>query len=356
MLVAEGAGKCSIVLEVDESTTFESSIIRGRPDPDKADSLFLYYLFNSPHGRYLLGTIRRQVAVAGITGSDLVQLEISLPPLSEQRAIAHILGSLDDKIELNRRMNETLEAMAQAIFRSWFVDFDPVRAKAEGRGTGLPGEIADLFPDSFEESELGAVPEGWEVKPLDKIADFLNGLACQKYPPKNGEESLPVIKIRELRQGTTDNTDRATVDVPSKYIVEDGDILFSWSGSLLVDIWCQGRGVLNQHVFKVTSEDFPRWFYFYWATYHLNEFQRIAADKATTMGHIKRHHLSDAKVLVPPAPLLDRITVFIDPLLKQRISNEHQNRTLITLRDILLPKLLSDNLRVPDAKKFIENI
>lgn len=195
---------------------------------------------------------------------------------------------------------------------------------------------------------------GWRVNPLDKIADFLNGVACQKYPPENGEESLPVIKIRELRQGITDNTDRATANVPSKYIVEDGDILFSWSGSLLVDIWCQGNGVLNQHVFKITSEDFPKWFYFYWTAYHLNEFQRIAADKATTMGHIKRHHLSDAKVLVPPAPLPDSMTDFINSLMKQRINNELQKQTLATLRDTLVPKLISGELRVPDAEKLVE--
>ena len=128
-LVAEGAGKCCVVLDVDEPTAFESSIIRARPDSTKADSLYLYYFFNSSLGFYHLDTIRRQVAVAGITGSDLAKLVIPVPPLSEQRAIAHILGTLDDKIELNRRMNETLEAMARALFKSWFVDFDPVRAK-----------------------------------------------------------------------------------------------------------------------------------------------------------------------------------------------------------------------------------
>ena len=132
-LVAEGAGKCIVVAEVKEPTTFESSIIRARPNPNAVDSLFLYYLFNSPYGAYVLLTIRRQVAVSGITGTDLVELPIPLPPLAEQKAIAAVLGALDDKIELNRRMNATLEAMARALFQSWFVDFDPVRAKLDGR-------------------------------------------------------------------------------------------------------------------------------------------------------------------------------------------------------------------------------
>ena len=170
-LVAEGAGKCCVVLDTDEPTTFESSIIRARLDSTRADSLYLYYFFNSPVGLYHLDTIRRQVAVAGITGSDLAKLEIPVPPLPEQRAIAHVLGTLDDKIELNRRMNETLEEMARALFKSWFVDFDPVRAKMEGRDSGLPPDIADLFPDRLVPSELGEIPEGWEVALLSDIIE-----------------------------------------------------------------------------------------------------------------------------------------------------------------------------------------
>ena len=163
-LVAEGAGKCCAVLDVDEPTTFESSIIRVRLDSTKADYLYLYYFFNSALGLYHLDTIRRQVAVSGITGSDLAKLEIPVPPPLEQRAIAHILGTLDDKIELNRRMNGTLEAMARALFKSWFVDFDPVRAKMAGRDPCLPQHLADLFPNRLVDSELGPIPEGWEVK------------------------------------------------------------------------------------------------------------------------------------------------------------------------------------------------
>jgi type I restriction enzyme S subunit len=202
-LVAEGAGKCSIVKAVNEATVFESSIIRARVDQEKADSDFLYYTLSSPLGRNLLGTILRQTAVSGITGTDLVELEIPLPPLPKQKAIAHILGTLDDKIELNRKTNETLEAMAKALFKSWFVDFDPVRAKAEGRPTGLPDEISDLFPDSFEDSELGEIPSGWEVKALDDVAHFLNGLALQKFPPQEGDPTLPG-PIRSHREGVSE--------------------------------------------------------------------------------------------------------------------------------------------------------
>ena len=135
----------------------------------------MYYYFNSPHGLHTLDTIRRQVAVAGITGKDLAHLTIPVPPLPEQRAIAHILGTLDDKIELNRRMNQTLEAMARAIFQDWFVDFGPVRAKLEGREPYLPPELWDLFPDRLVDSELGEVPEEWEVGVLNDAGEILSG-------------------------------------------------------------------------------------------------------------------------------------------------------------------------------------
>jgi type I restriction enzyme S subunit len=275
-----------------------------------------------------------------------------------QRRIASVLGSLDDKIELNRRMNRTLERMAQALFKSWFIDFDPVRAKADSDPTagGLPDHLAALFPDRLVDSELGEIPEGWEVKALDEIAHYLNGLACQKHPPVEGRKSLPVIKIRELRQGITANSDRASADVATKYIVEDGDILFSWSGSLLVSIWCNGRGVLNQHVFKVTSGMYPKWYFYHGTKHHLEEFQRIAAGKATTMGHIQRHHLSSAKLAVPGDDILKAASEVLGAAIDRRINAMRQARTLALLRDTLLPKLLSGELEVPKAEAAVEEV
>jgi type I restriction enzyme, S subunit len=340
-LVAEGAGKCIVVAEVKEPTTFESSIIRVRPNPQVVDSLFLYYLFNSPYGAYVLQTIRRQVAVSGITGTDLVELPVPLPPLAEQKAIAAVLGALDEKIELNRRMNATLEAMARALFQSWFVDFDPVRAKLDGREpVGLDSATAALFPESFHDSRFGHIPRGWEVSNLDKIANYLNGLALQKHPPGNGP-TLPIIKIAQLRKGDCIGAHRCNTDLPPNYIVQDGDVLFSWSGSLEVELWCGGPGALNQHLFKVTSSEFPKWFYYLWTLNHLDEFRLIAADRATTMGHIQRGHISEAKVLIPPRPLLHAMTCTMTPLIEQLISSRIQSRSLATLRDTLLPKLLS---------------
>jgi type I restriction enzyme S subunit len=243
-------------------------------------------------------------------------------------------------------MNATLEAMARALFQSWFVDFDPARAKLDGRPpAALDPATAALFPEHLEETALGHTPKGWEVRSLDKTAHYLNGLALQKYPPGDGP-TLPVIKIAQLRKGDSIGADRCNTDLPPNYIVQDGDVLFSWSGSLEVELWCGGPGALNQHLFKVTSFEFPKWFYYLWTLYHLDEFRLIAADKATTMGHIQRGHLTATKVLIPQRPLLDAMTRTMSPLIDQLIANRIQSRTLATLRDTLLPKLLSGELSV----------
>lgn len=269
-----------------------------------------------------------------------------MPPLPEQRAIAHVLGTLDDKIELNRRVNDTLEAMARALFRSWFVDFDPVRAKAEGRDTILPPHIAAVFPDRFVESEIGEVPEDWTVMPLSGIARFLNGLALQKYPAADPMDSLPVIKIAELRNGVSNKSDRASRDIPADYVVNDGDLLFSWSGSLLAKFWTGGEGALNQHLFKVSSQRYPSWFVAGCIHVHLDEFRRIAASKATTMGHIQRSHLDSAQVVCPPDDVIAELGRAIEPLVTRSIQADLESRTLTLLRDTLLPKLISGKLRL----------
>jgi len=232
------------------------------------------------------------------------------------------------------------------------VDFDPVRAKAEGRDPGLPKPLADLFPDAFEDSELGEIPKGWEVRGLDRIAHFLNGLALQKYPPKDGR-SLPVIKIAQLRAGNTGGADAASAALDPGYVVQDGDVLFSWSGSLECVLWTGGSGALNQHLFKVTSAQFPKWLFYLWIHRHLADFRQIAAGKATTMGHIQRHHVSDAKVVVPGPDTLQEASGALSPLVERIISTRIESRTLAALRDTLLPKLISGELRLEDASKVV---
>lgn len=322
------------------------------------DMRWLYYAVK----HYKLGEVDDGSPIPSTTRAAVYMLELDVPPKHEQQAISRILGTLDDKIELNGKENETLEAMARALFKAWFVDFEPVRAKMEGRWRrgqslpGLPAHLYDLFPDRLVESEFGEIPEGWEMRSLDSIANYLNGLALQKFPPESETEFLPVIKIAQLRAGNTNGADKASQQIKPEYVVVDGDVLFSWSGSLEVEVWNGGRGALNQHLFKVTSNDVPKWFYFFATRQHLSDFRAIAAGKATTMGHIQRKHLTDARIAVAPPESMKKFDAVIASLFDQLVSNAQQSRSLAQLRDTLLPKLISGELRVGDADKYLRGI
>ena len=326
----------------------EFIVIRGQQNITSSD--FAYYLtrWNKFHEcaiGYMTGTSGRQ----RVPVDALSHIIVPIPPLPEQRAIAYVLGTLDDKIELNCCMSETLEEMARTLFKSWFVNFDPVRAKMEGRDTGLPKEIADLFPDRLVESKFGEIPKGWKERPLNKIAKFLNGLALQKFPPPNLQNSLPVIKIAELRNGISIKTDRASCEIPTEYIVRNGDFLFSWSGSLLAKFWAGDVGALNQHLFKVTSERYPAWFFSQWVYFYLTEFRNIASSKATTMGHIQRSHLASATAICPPDNVVGLLGKIFAPLTEKILKNSVESYTLEMLRDTSLPKLFSGEIQVKQS-------
>jgi len=323
-------------------------MVAVRADPRQIYPKFLFAALRSPIAQERIAQMHVGTLIPHFKKGDFDKLLLPVPSRGVQEFIGDIYFDLSAKIELNRRMSDTLEAMARALFKSWFVNFDSVRAKTEGRDPGLPKHIADLFPDSFEESELGEIPKGWEVRGLDEIARFLNGLALQKYPSKDGR-SLPVIKIAQLRAGNTIGADAASGDLEQDYVVDDGDVLFSWSGSLECVLWTGGRGALNQHLFKVTSVEYPKWFYFQWIHEHLEDFRGIAAGKATTMGHIQRHHLSDAKVVVPVRETLEVASGILSPLINRIIATRNESRTLATLRDAMLPKLISGEVRVSES-------
>ncbi len=303
------------IIKKEVNAVYASYLIRFQIDKKLADPFFVGHILQSPNFHDYVDAIAGGSAQPGANAQQLADFEFLLPPLLTQTAIAEILSSLDDKIDLLHRQNKTLEQLAETLFRKWFV----------------------------EEAE-----ESWEEKSLDEIAEFLNGLACQKFPIKSGETGLPVIKIKEMRTGITESSDWATVDVPEKYIIENGDMLFSWSGSLDIVLWFGGKGVLNQHLFKVSSEQYPQWFYYFWTQFHLQEFRGVADDKATTMGHIQRHHLSDAKVIVPPQEELKVLDETVSPLFEKIKSNSQQILTLTRLRDTLLPKLMSGEVKVSE--------
>lgn len=281
---------------------------------------YLKYYFDSTKFQQLFsnwagsGSTR---AYLGITAQH--KLPIVLPPYEIQLKIAHCCGALDDKIFNNQTVNDNLYAQAKAIFEQQFID-------------------------------LETIPDGWKKGNLLDIANYLNGLAMQKYRPNEDEVGLPVLKIKELRQGSCDNSSElCSPNIKPEYIIHDGDVIFSWSGSLLVDIWCGGTCGLNQHLFKVTSNTYDKWFYYLWTAHHLERFIAIAADKATTMGHIKRGELAKAEVLIPSDEDYKSINSLMNPIFNLIVAKQIEARKLAELRDELLPKLMSGEIDVSEV-------
>ena len=287
---------------------------------DGFDLKYIFYLLKKVN----LPRYGGDSAVPGLSRDTVYSLNVEAPNILTQKKIASILSAYDLKIENNNKIIKNIELTTQAIFNEWFVNFK------------FPGYQKVKMVDS----EIGEIPEGWTVKPLDEVADFLNGVASQKYPAESLSNSLPVIKIREMNSNIDKNSDRATKNIDSKYIIENGDILFAWSGSLSLMVWVGGEGILNQHIFKVTSEVYPKWFIYMWTKKHLQNFITIAEGKATTMGHIQRHHLTDSSVLIPNKEILLNACKILEPIFNQQIVLQEESITLKSQRDQLLTKLI----------------
>ena len=282
---------------------------------------YLYYVLTQKEITEQLQAIAEQSVSAypSLKPSDIENLEVLLPDIDTQKGIVAVLHAIDEKIKQNIEINNNLEQQAQAIFANEFLSLD-------------------------------TLPEGWKQASLIDIADYLNGLAMQKYRPTADESGIPVLKIKELRQGCCDNnSELCSPSIKSDYIIHDGDVIFSWSGSLLVDFWCGGICGLNQHLFKVTSNKYDKWFYYAWTKHHLDRFIAVAADKATTMGHIKRDELSKAEVLVPNKADYKRIGALLQPIYDLIIANRIENKKLAETRDTLLPKLMSGEIDISEV-------
>lgn len=327
---------------------------------DKLSPDFLKY--------YIKGTRWRRWTESSGVGSvrvriyyrELAKMPVVIPPLREQQAIACILGALDDKIELNRRRNRTLEAMARAIFHSWFVDFDPVRAKAAGhKPAGLSKEIAALFPASFEDSPLGPIPKGWETRALYDTAKYINGAAFKSQDFCESSVGLPVIKIAELKDGISLQTKYSRRVADPGQLIHTGDLLYSWSGSpdtsLDAFIWTFGPGLLNQHIFKVVPLGMPQKRLVYYLLKHLRPvLVETARNKQTTgLGHVTVSDMKRIRVNWPAESIQAAFDRIVFPFFEAVFENTLANQNLAALRDALLPKLISGELRVPDAERIV---
>ncbi|HAB7747206.1 TPA_asm: restriction endonuclease subunit S [Listeria monocytogenes] len=305
--------------EKDGGCSNDVLVVRARGE---IEPKFLYYvLSNDKFFEYSSATSKGTKMPRG-DKSAIMQYQIPDMPLEEQRTIVSVLSALDDRIAENKKINHHLAEIAKSIFDSYFIDLSPYD---------------------------GVMPDDWQLSNLTGIANYLNGLAMQKHRPQSNEQGLPVLKIKELRQGFTDSTsDLCSSNIRRDYIIHDGDVIFSWSGSLLVDFWTGGDCGLNQHLFKVSSETYDKWFYYAWTKHHLYRFVKMAADRATTMGHIKRDALEKAEVLIPSNKDYQEIGNKLKPIYDQIINNRVESRKLVALRDTLLPKLMSGEISATD--------
>jgi type I restriction enzyme, S subunit len=354
-----------IAAEVPERTRvcLGQRMVLIRPRASLIDFRFLRYWLNSPimaahiHG-YRDGTVAERLNLPTIRA-----LPVLLPPLPEQGAIAHILGTLDDKIELNRRMNETLEAMARALFKSWFVDFGPVRAKAEGKDPGLPKPLADLFPDSFEDSELGEIPKGWANgtvadlcdaiysggTPSTQIAEYWNGDVPWLSSGETRDTFIIDTEKRVTTAGVSNSSTREARSL-STVIASAGQGNTRGQTSLLVIDSYVNQSVVVLSANRRTSSPLHL---FFDLERRYDEFRRVS-DGHSSRGSLTTKLLAGLGAVLPPFPLIERFETAVFPAVERAIRNLRESNTLAALRDTLLPKLISGELQVPEAGRAVQ--
>ena len=335
-ITGDSIARCTIVPEeiLPARVNQHVSIIRCKnTEQSKYVMYYLQYI-----KKYLL-----QISKVGGTRNALTKEAIGKLPIKisdDCNKISKILDNIDQKIHTNNQINQELEAMAKTLYDYWFVQFDfPDQNAKPYKSSG--GKMV-YHPELKRE-----IPEGWGVDSLWNIANFYNGLAMQKYRPDTNEDDyLPVIKIREMMNGFSKDTERARLDIPSEAVVDRGDILFSWSATLEVIIWGKEKGALNQHIFKVTSDTYPKSFIYFELKSYLKVFKAIAELRKTTMGHITQDHLKQAKIVVPPIELISKLDAKLQPIMLKQQILENQNQELTQLRDWLLPMLMNGQVKV----------
>ena len=338
-IIISARGTVGALAQIGKPMCFNQSCFGIRGKKNLVSNDYLYYVLKNYVKNIVLRSQGSVFNTINLASFDLMELNIH-SDLPTQRSIAKVLSDLDAKIELNNKINQELEAMAKTLYDYWFVQFDfPTPPSSTSGIVGKPYKSSG-GKMVYNEELKREIPEGWEVGTLLDIATFTNGLACQKYRPIN-KEFLPVIKIREMREGFTKDTEKVRPDISENLIVNNGDVLFSWSASLEVIIWTGGKGGLNQHIFKVMSKKYPRSFYYFQLIWYLQHFKMIAELRKTTMGHITQEHLKQSRIVVPPLDLIKQLDKQLNPIQEKQVLLHKQNQQLSSLRDWLLPMLMN---------------
>jgi len=348
-------GQAAIVPQSLRGANIARQVALVRVDPSYS-TRYIYYCLSSKQGKEALLAHSRGSVQQVINLGDLQTVEIPVPPLPEQKAIAHILGTLDDKIELNRKTNETLEAMAKALFESWFVDFDPVRAKAEGRPTGLPEKISDLLPDSFEDSELGEIPSGWRTGSLDEIA--MNPRETAKPEEMNSTDRY--IGLEHMPRGSIclGESGEAEELESNKNRFREGDILYSKLRPYFKKTgYAQFDGVCSTDI-VVTRKKGSSGAGFICCLLASDPFIvfTVAASTGTRMPRTSWGDMCEFPVVIPAQRLLERFDLQFFPLIERIKTSCEYSVHLSLIRDALLPKLISGEIRIPDAERILEEV
>lgn len=325
--------KHAFVVESETDYVILSSIGLFRPNTEIVNPYYLKYLFlNKKFRDYVTQGFVSGTALKRIVLKAFKRIDISIPDIQTQDEIVYRIKPLDSKIRANLALINYLEEYLQHLFHKWFIDYN------------FPDENGNPYKDSGGEMVgVGGkiLPKSWMIIPLNDSIEFINGIAMQKFPPKNNDDLLPVIKIKEIsNNGFGKDTEYVTNSIDKNLIINDGDILFPWSGSLSVNVWTGGMGGLNQHIFKVQSKEFEKWFILLWIKQHMRYFEQIAYGKKTTMGHINRKHLGYVSILVPDEMVMTRMNRIMTPLYEKVVQLNIENRTLIELRNLLIQKLI----------------
>jgi type I restriction enzyme S subunit len=357
--VGANAGTVFRVPALGTHMTLGPNAVLCRPrDENELRRDFLYYYLISDSGQESLRSILSGSAQPKFNKTDLRKLSVPVPPLAEQRAIAHVLGTLDDKIELNRRMSETLEAMAQALFKSWFVDFDPVRAKAEGRDPGLPQPFAELFPDSFEGSELGEIPRGWKV---GRFGDAVEQLREPENPLSSTEALFHHFSIPAFDEGQSPKIESGEGIKSLKWRVPAGVVLLSKLNPEIERVWLVDvrpgeRSVCSTEFLVLSARSpFTRSFVYCLARSPLFRQQIEGLVTGTSKSHQRAQvdSILNLAIVAPPSRIVEAFDRSADSLLARTLDCRREASTLASLRDTLLPKLISGELMVKDPARFV---
>lgn len=335
------------------------AVVRFR---DSSLRTYIKAVLESSAGKHLIDAVLNTTVQKTLNLKDVRQLPIPMPSRREIDEISTVSNALTERITLLRETNATLEAISQGLFKSWFVDFDPVRTKSQGLApAGMDETTAALFPDSFEAAGAMILPRGWKVSPVYEMATYINGAAYKAFEPNADRRGMPIIKIAELKAGVTTQTAFSAVEMPQKYLIGTGDILFSWSGnpdtSIDTFVWAHEPAWLNQHIFRVLPKaSTERAFVLELLRYLRPVFAELARNKQTTgLGHVTVADLKRLVVTRPTVELLSAFDAVAGPIHSRTLANQQQARTLAAVRDTLLPRLISGQLRLPEAETQITN-